>query len=266
MRICSRWTLPLALVTTGCTSLGPMPATTGISASPASRPDVSLQAGWAPGYRLSAATQEKPAGAAIQQLAALVEPDSWLGLPGAVVGLRGVIGNSGDSYAEPMLGYRTHVDRGRHVSILGAGSAARASHSAKGASYEATRASGELMRDVNPHAEGGVELHLLGGVSAMALSARGTYCVDQARRYGVDCDVGTTPSPRVSGEVGGVFPALTGGVAVDLARRGTGPFHGVRIGAHVAHGQMPSIVGGVEGDRRAYTSGGLLVTVGGGPP
>lgn len=262
MRVASWPSLPVALASTACTSLGPMPATTAVSASPVGRPDVSLQAGLVPGFRLSESTQQRPRGGPIKHLSAVVEPHAWV--PGAVAGLRGVFGSDGDSYAEPMVGYRAHVDRGRRVALLGVGSAARARHAVRGASYEATRAAGEVIVDVNPLREAWVELHLVGGVSALALSARGTYCVDAATGYGVDCNGFEPEKPRVDGAAGGVFPALTGGVAVDLARRSASWFHGVRVAAHVAHGQMPSIVGGVEGDRRAYTSGGLTVTIGGG--
>lgn len=250
---------------TGCLSLGPMPATTGASAVPAGRADVAVQGGWVPGFTLSQSTQARPKGSARGQLAALVEPDAWVGVPGLVAGARAVLGSNGDDSLEPLAGYRAHVDRGRRVAVLAIGGATRAGKTVKGASYSATRASAELVADGDLFGESRIaELHLFGGVSASALSARGTYCVDADRRYGVDCDLDRPDRPTVRGEVGGVYPALTGGAAAEFGRHLPSFFHGGRVALHVAYGQMPSVVGGVEGERRGYSAGGLTITIGGG--
>lgn len=250
---------------TGCTSLGPMPATAGISAVPAGRPDVALQFGAVPGFRLSEAT-ESSGGRPQFQGAAVVEPDRWIGVPGVIAGVRSVRGEGGDSYAEPMLGYRAHLDRGRHFSLLGVGSAAKAGHSDRGASYEATRGSGEVLLDVNPHSSAIVELHLMAGAGAMALSGTGTYCVRSDGR-GTDCDTTTpssqptTPQPTARGSVGGMYMALNGGIALDVARGLNSWFHGGRLALLAAHGQMPTVVWGTEGPPRAYTTVGLTITL-----
>src|SRR5580693_9452717 len=90
--------------TAACTTLGPMPATTAISAVPSDRPGLEVQAAVVPAFYLSDAAQSSNAGQATSQLSFLLEPDRLLGMPGLIVGLR-EFGASGDSLVEPYIGY-----------------------------------------------------------------------------------------------------------------------------------------------------------------
>ena len=45
-----RWLIAAGIFSTACTTLGPMPATTGVAAVPSGRPGFELQGGFAPGY------------------------------------------------------------------------------------------------------------------------------------------------------------------------------------------------------------------------
>ena len=112
------------LLLSACTTLGPNPATTGVSAVPAGRPSVDGQIGTVPAFYASQSAQNDAKGAAVPQLGAIVEPDRWLKLPGLVVGGR-IYGNSGDTLGEPYIGYRMHTDDRLSVGIGAYGSAKR---------------------------------------------------------------------------------------------------------------------------------------------
>src|SRR5262249_25514901 len=136
-----RW-LAIALSTTACTTLGPMPATTGVAAVPNGRPGVELQGGFAPGYYPSAATQDPGhKGQASGQLLALVEPDHWLGTHGMIAGARTSSRND-DHAAEPFLGYRERMSDAFSLGLIGYGTVIHGT--SRGANYRATRAGGEL--------------------------------------------------------------------------------------------------------------------------
>src|SRR5512139_2573994 len=91
------------LLTAGCTTLGPMPSTTGISAIPAGKPAGEAQLGGVPAFHLSSSAST-PRGGATGQAAVLVEPDRWIKAPGLVVGAR-LFGKGEDTPIEPMIGY-----------------------------------------------------------------------------------------------------------------------------------------------------------------
>lgn len=246
-----------------------MPSTLGVSAVPAERPDVSLQVGAVPAFYLSESPRPSGGAQPAGQFAAVFEPDRRLGLRGLVLGARRVSGQkSGDAYFEPIVGVRRFLDDGRRVAVLLAASAGKAGHAVDGVSYSATRAGGDVSFDLRLVPENKwVELHLNAGASATALSASGTYCVDDGRRYPIDCpSQPTAPPPKVSAHASGIFPALVGGASLDVARHLPFWFHGARLAIHIAHGEMPTVVGGVEGDRRAYTAGGATVTLAFGDP
>src|SRR5205085_5009216 len=97
------------LAMTGCTALGPMPATTGVAPLAAGRPSFELQVGGMPGYYLSSSVQQPPKGSSIAQAAILVEPDDIIHVPGLIVGGRYVGESAEGGYPEPMVGYRTFV-------------------------------------------------------------------------------------------------------------------------------------------------------------
>src|SRR5262249_12938534 len=87
--------------TTACTTLGPMPATTAISAVRAGRPDVPAQTAILPGWFLSDSASQSPQSQAVGQLSVLVEPDRLLDLPGLIVGARSFGQSHDDSVLEP---------------------------------------------------------------------------------------------------------------------------------------------------------------------
>jgi hypothetical protein len=248
-----------AACVTGCTTLGPMPATTGISAVPSGRPGVEAQVGLVPGYFLSAGTQEPtPHGDPISQVLGLVEPDRWLGTHGLIAGARHW-GRSGDSAVEPFVGYRLHLDDAIALAVIGHGTAMRGENN--GASYRATRVGGELAVDARLVSIGSwIALHGQAGASATYLDAHGTYCAD-AEGLGTDCN--QDGSDRlVDGSVRGVFAAATASLAIELGRRPTGVVHDVRLALVGAAGVMPTLRDGVETDAARYASIGLTITLG----
>jgi hypothetical protein len=246
---------------TGCTALGPMPATTAVAPLAAGRPSFEVQAGALPGYYLSSAVQRESKGAAITQAAIVVEPDSILHVPGLVVGGRYVGEASKGGYPEPMLGYRTFVDGDKRIAVSAVGYATHGSGSAKGASYAATRGGAEAGVDLRATPESKwFEVHLLAGASLTGVKADGTYCVDAEGAYGIDCP-DTMPSFQHA-TAGGFYPAATGGVSVDVGRHFNGEFHGGRVELLVGGGTMPKVVGAAQDSAHSYASAGLAVSIG----
>jgi len=250
--------IALVVALTACTTLGPMPATTGVSALPAGRPGVEAQAGFVPAYFLSRAVQDKAGGAVASQLSALVEPDRWLGITGLILGAR-VFGQNGDSPGEPYIGYRHKLDD--DIAIGGVAYGTSAHHEARLASYQASRGGAEAAIDAKLwDVTSWLGLHAQGALSATAVSAKGTYCVDPSG-IAKDCDT-TTPSNNtmIDGNVSGVFPAATATLSVDF--HGGGAFHGARIAAMAAAGQMPLVQNGMQTSTGGYYSIGMLLTLG----
>ncbi|MBA3540982.1 MAG: hypothetical protein H0T79_15330, partial [Deltaproteobacteria bacterium] len=70
----------IASLAAACTTLGPMPTTTAVSAIPSARGGAEVQAGIVPAYYLSDAAQESTSATATGQLAAVVDPAELLGL------------------------------------------------------------------------------------------------------------------------------------------------------------------------------------------
>jgi hypothetical protein len=248
----------LALSFTACTTLGPMPATTGIAAVPAGRPGVELQGGLAPGYFLSAATQDAHRGSVSRQVAALIEPDRWLGTHGLIAGVRGGISDSDDRTAEPFLGLRERLSDDFAIAVIGHGTVIRGSD--RGASYRATRFGGEIAVDARIIAPTSwLELHGQAAVSAVHLDAHGTYCAGD-NGFGVDCQQ-DGHDHVIDGTANGVFPAATGSLALDIARQ-AGAFHGGRIALVGSTGLMPQVRDGMETASVRYHAVGLSLTVG----
>jgi hypothetical protein len=247
--------------TAGCTALGPMPATTGASMVPAQRPDVEAAVGVVPGYYLSSSVQSSPKGAAPSQASLMVEPERLIGVPGLVAGARYVGNADSGGYLEPMAGYRTFVDADRRLAAGAVGYATNGSGTANHASYSATRGGVEAGLDVRPLSESRwVELHLLTAAAVTGVSARGDYCIDVNREYGVDCPA--TPSNLAHASAAGFYPSVTAGVAVDFARHLDLAFHGGRVAVTAAGGTMPAVVSGEQTSPRAYAAAGLSVTLG----
>lgn len=256
----------LAALAAACTSLGPTPATTGLSARPMPRSGAEVQAGILPGHYLSAAVVESPDSAGIPQLSAVVQADD-LGLPGLVAGAR-VFGEGGDSPIEPVLGYRGTLGADHAIALAGHVYGTRASAAEDGASYEATRLGGELTGDIRL---GGpsrwIEPHLFGSFNATYISADGTYCTDPERRWGEDCaEPPDPPKPMLAASVNGTFAAASVGAAAELLRNRDSWFHGARIAFTAAGGMMPRIESGEARDTTGYFAFGLSLGVGIGAP
>lgn len=256
----TRCLVPLLLVVSACTTLGPMPATTGISAVPSNRPGAEVQAGLVPAYFLSDSAREQDDHDTMptQQLAALLEPDRILGTKGLIIGARSW-GDEGDTQIEPMVGVRRRIDDRFAVAGVAYGTRARGG-SAHDASYSAFRAGGELAIDATliPIASW-LAVHVQTSVSATYLDAEGTYCV-RGDGQGTDCDDTTR---RVDGTIQGIYSSATAGVSVDIGRRTHGTLHGIRLALVGAVGAMPKIRNGVQqpsADR--YQSIGLSMTIG----
>jgi hypothetical protein len=254
----SRTWLPIVLLATGCTTLGPMPATTGISAVPANRPGAELQAGIMPAFFLSdAAHANYGHGAPTRQISALIEPDRLLGTKGLVIGARSW-GETGDSPFEPMVGLRRRVDD--RFSVAGFAYGTHAHGAEQGASYIANRFGGELAIDAEliPVASW-LGIHVQATASATYVDAHGTYCVAPDGE-GIDCH---DTSRRVDGTIEGVYTAATAGVSLDLARRSQGYLHDIRLALLGAVGAMPRIRDGVQQPSNdQYRSIGLSLTIG----
>ncbi len=241
---------------TACTTLGPMPATTGISALPAERPSGEVQAAVMPVFFLSDTTRsEEPTGQASPQLSALFEPDHLLGTKGLILGLR-AWGEGGDSPVEPMIGLRRKLDERFAIAGIAYGTQARGSTNE--ASYRATRLGGELAVDALLLPMGWLDFRLQATVAATYIDASGRYCV-LSNGEGTDCDEGDR---RVNGEVSGLFPSATAGAALDIARQSDGVFHGIRIAILGAVGSMPRLRDGIQQPTKdTYRSFGLSLTL-----
>lgn len=250
----------LAVAATACTTLGPTPATTGVSAVPVGRPGVELQAGIMPAFYLSDAAHDGDGeGAATAQVHAIIEPDRLFGTKGLILGAR-AWGEDGDSPIEPMIGYRRKLDNA--FSIAGVAYGGHASGASSGASYQTTRFGGELAIDAGI-ASRWVGAHLLASVSATYLDASGEYCVG-SDGYAIDCE---DTSRRVDGTVEGIYTAATAGVALDIARRPHGSVHAIRVFLLGAAGKMPRLRDGMQmPSNSGYFSIGLGLSLGFGSP
>jgi hypothetical protein len=244
---------------TACTTMGPMPATTGIAAVPSGRPGVELQAGAVPGYMISEGTQSNGHdGSTNGQLLGLIEPGRWLGTRGLIAGARET-GRGGDASFEPFLGYRHRLDENFALAVVGHG--ATMGRRDGQASYSATRAGGELALDAQLVAPlPWLSIHTQAAVSATYLRARGMYCAGNDG-YGVDCseDGGNR---LVDGTIRGVFAAATASLALDFGRMPSGPFHSARLALLGSAGEMPHLRDGVETSGVHYLSLGITMTLG----
>jgi hypothetical protein len=253
--------MALMLGVAGCTQLGPMPATTAMSAVPAERPHVEAQVAAVPGYYLSSAVTKEPEGAAVRQLSASIEPDAWIAVPGLFAGGRLVGSSEGDVYGEPFVGYRRAFGATRRLSAGAIGFGTRSSARAREASYEATRVGAELGVDFRftPRSRW-LELHLLGGGSLTLLDASGRYCTDETGRYGIDCD-GEMPA-RVRASASGAYPALNLGLAFDFAQHLDSYFHGGRLALLFSGGSMPRVLHAEQTDPTSYGALGASLSLG----
>lgn len=249
------------LIGGACTSLGPMPAMTGVAPLPAGRTAVEVQVATMPGHYLSSGVTDDPKGTSIPQLAALFEPDEVLGVPGLFLAGRVAGTDESGVIAEPMLGYRHAFDDRFAAGALLYGT--HASHENKGASYSATRVGVELGLDVRVTPRSNwAELHATVGAAATGVSADGEYCLDSQGRFGVDCPDMPTAEDLVSVDASGIYPTGQLGLMLDVARHLDSAFHGARVGLVGAVGTMPTAVGGRQASAEPFASLGLSLTVG----
>jgi hypothetical protein len=251
-------TVLVLLFASACTTLGPTPATTGVSAIPIGRPGIELQAAITPGFHLSeSARGDDTNGMGTSQVHAVVEPDRLFGTKGLILGAR-KWGEGNDSPIEPMIGYRRKLDS--MFSVMGLAYGGHARGNEQEASYEAMRAGGELAIDLALQSQSGwIGVHFLASVSATYLDARGEYCVG-GDGAAVDCDEGDR---RVDGTIEGVYGAGTAGVALDIARRPQGAVQSIRFHLVGTFGRMPMIRDGQQmASDHNYTSVGAGLSFG----
>ncbi|MBA3394684.1 MAG: hypothetical protein H0T89_18705 [Deltaproteobacteria bacterium] len=243
----------------GCTTLGPMPTTTAVSAIPAGRVGGEVQIGAAPAYHLSAAAS-RPKGGAVGQAALLLEPDRLLGVPGLIVGGR-LFGQSGDAPVEAMIGYRRALDDEFAIAVVGYGTSKRAT--SKLASYHGFRMGTEVAADgLIVGFTRWLGLHAQGAASITRIVASGKYCVD-SEGIGQDCseDMPET-NTFTSGQIRGWYPSVTASLSLDVGRNGSSWFHSFRFALMMSSGRMPRVVGGVQTDDHTYFAYGATATLG----
>ena len=241
----------------GCTQLGPMPATTGISATPIGRTALQGQVGVVPGFYASQSAQNEAAGNAIKHASLLFEPGKTLHLPGLLVGGR-IIGQDDDMPIEPYIGYRHRLSDRIAVGGVGFGAAKRAE--SNGASYHGTRFGGEAMIEANLLDElRWLHLRTQAAISLTRVMASGRYCVDD-NGVGIDCSQ-DGPNTFVSGKTVGLYPAGTASATFDVGRH-RGWFDGAQLAFLVTLGRMPLVVDGRESGTENYVVAGLTLTLG----
>ena len=251
--------LLLASLLCACTTLGPNPATTGVSAIPAGRPSVDGQLGTVPAFYASQSAQNEAKGAAVPQLALHIEPDRWLKLPGLVIGGR-MYGNSGDTLGEPYVGYRASIDESISVGGGVYGSAKRTTKQL--ASYHGTRVGAEAGIDAQlASLTRWLTLHTQASLAATRVMTSGTYCVDE---MGVakDCDMETPANnTMITGKQSGLYPSGTATISLAAQRR-EGWFRTAQLALLGSVGTMPLVKDGTKQGSGAYGGLGLTLTLG----
>lgn len=239
-----------------CTSLGPMPATTGIGAAPIGRTSVVGQVGVVPGFYASQSAQNDAKGQALKHGTMLFEPGKLVGIPGLFVG-GGIFGDGDDVPLEPYVGYRRHVG-GAALGAVAFASTKRADEN--GASYHGVRAGAEAMAsgDVVEWSTWG-RLRAQAAVSMTRVLASGRYCVDD-KGIGIDCSQDVETNHFVNGKTVGVYPAGTATLALDLGHH-RGLFDGAQLAVLATVGRMPLVRAGEESGTGTYASLGLTLTV-----
>ena len=252
----------LAVALGACTTLGPMPATTGIAMAPAGRPEVEVRGGYVPGYFLSSAVREDASGAPLSEVGAVVEPDRLLHLPGVFVGARYAGSPDQGAALEPTLGYRLALGAERQLGLGAVAYGTHASGSDKRASFEATRAGLEAGADyrLTPRYEY-VELHVNASAALTGLTASGHYCSDAAGKYATDCATDESAVTNTSARAFGLYPSVGAGLSLDFARHLDSAVHGVRLGLSASGGTMPSVVAGEQASPRTYAAAGANLSV-----
>lgn len=249
-----------AITFLGCTALGPMPATTGVAFAPAGRPSGEIGYGVVPGYYLSSGVLGSPKGTGLKQGSLVFEPDRLLRVPGLLVGARAVGEVASGGYLEPFVGYRTMLDDDGRFAAAGIGFVTHAKGNRDGASYSATRGGAEVGFDVRATPKSKwFELHASISTALTALSASGSYCIDNVS-HGTMCP--SPPADINSASVSGVYPSASVGVSFEFARHLSTFLHGARLSASGSAGTMPTLVAGDQPNATLYGSLGVSLTLG----
>ncbi len=267
---------PSLILGAGCTTLGAMPGLTGASYRPGPRAGLEVQFGGLPGYHLSDVPKDPSdsgevklndvgilQGAVWGNLGKYIAPVEGLGVGARIVDL-----NAGDTYVEPMLRYRFHLDDekriGNGITLYGT----HASGAEDGASYEMTRAGLEVGLDLRVTPKNRwAELHVGGGASLTLLNATGTYCEDGETGFARQCDKDDPDTPGVdetemggrSTDIFGLYPGAYVNISGDFFT-GVPYFHGFRVTLYSAGGSRPSVVHGEQEDGRGWFAAGFLLS------
>lgn len=247
-----------ALFISGCTTLGPMPATTGISATPIARPGAQATLGAVPGFYASQSAQNEAKGAPIKQLSLLLDPNHWLPVKGLIFGGR-IFGESGDTPGEPYLGYRRHIVKRVSFGAIVFGSTKRSE--SKLATYHGFRLGGEAMVEADVwEPKSWLRVRLQGAASITRILASGAYCVDDA---GVarDCNEDDpSMNQMIAGKTVGAYPAGTATLSLDVGKH-DGFLDGAQLAVMSSVGRMPLVLAGQESGTGTYFTLGLSLTV-----
>jgi hypothetical protein len=198
------------------------------------------------------------------QFSGMFDPGDALPIKGLSLGGRYVTGGDSRGMIEPLLRYRSFLDDDERVAIAATGFGTNASGEAKGASFKAIRGGAEVAIDVRVTPKHDwIQLHLTGGASLTLIKAEGDYCMSP-EGYGESCGDERIAETHV--DTFGAYPAILGGLYVDLMRRMGLFIHTVRIGAYFAGGLIPRVRQGKQESHGSWFSGGLNLIVGLGAP
>jgi len=235
--------------------------TTGVAAVPAGRPAAELQVAAVPAFHLSSAVSE-PRGSAVGAASLVLEADRWVpAVKGLLVGGRR-FGESGDTYVEPLVGYRQQMGDLAFAGIV-YGSSNRAE--SKLATYHGFRAGLELAADARVgNLTDWLSLHTQVAASLTRIVASGRYCVDPLTGAGQDCNESPDGTNMfVLGRIRGFYPAANVTIALDLGRVGWTGFSHARLGLLLGTGFMPTADDfGEQGAAKVIFNGGLSLTLG----
>ena len=253
-QISSTVSLASLIAVVSCTTLGPVPTSTGVSPLPQQRPGVDVQAAVVPGFHLSTTTiaDEDKQGSGFPQAAAVFEPDRLLGVPGVIVGGRAIFNNP--NQVEPFVGWRGYLDGARRYALAAVAYGTRSRGTERSATVDATRVGAEVIGEVELDGM----FHALVGVSTTVLWAKGSYCRDDDG-LGADCPE-TAPMPE-DARLTDVLPAGRAGLALDFARNHDSAFHGGRVEISLSGGAMPRLVDGTQVGHEPYVALGLGLTM-----
>ncbi len=239
-----------------CTTLGPMPATTGVSAMPIGRPGVDAQVGGVPGFYASQSARNDAKGTPIQAGSALLDLDRWLPMKGVLVGGR-IFGDKIYT-GEPFIGYRRTLVSSVGLAVIGFGSTKRAESNL--ATFHGVRLGTEAAVDAELWKPSPwIALHAQGAASLTRILASGRYCLD-ANGIAKDCNVSMPETNTfASARTVDVYPAATATLALEIGTH-EGFFDRVRVAMLGSVGRMPLVANGEQTGTGTYVAIGLSIS------